>query len=64
MTFEIDGVLTATYEHNPDPNKEQYLYNVSVFHKTGMDMREHVLKIAAVQGSLPSLLLFDYAVYT
>lgn len=63
-TFEVDGVLAGVYEHKPDPAGYQYLYNISVFSKTDMSMGEHVLVMSAIQGSGPSLLLFDYAVYT
>ena len=64
ITFEVDGVLAGTYHHIPDSAQAQYLYNVSVFQKTDMSQQEHVLVMSAMQGSEPSLLLFDYAVYT
>ena len=65
ITFEVDGVYAGKYEHIPDLIQESYLYNVSVFQKTDMSpVQEHVLVMTAMQGSQPSLLLFDYAVYT
>lgn len=63
-TFEVDGAPAGEYKHTPNKTNEQYLYNVSVFSRTDMSMEEHVLVMSAMQGSAPSLLLFDYAVYT
>ncbi|EPT00090.1 hypothetical protein FOMPIDRAFT_1123150 [Fomitopsis schrenkii] len=63
-SFELDGAIAGTYEHDPAPSQGPFLYNISVFSKTELSMAEHTLVMTAVQGSEPSLLLFDYAVYT
>lgn len=51
-------------QHTPDPSEEQYLYNRTVFSRTDLSNAEHTLVMTAVQGSQPSVLLFDWAVYT
>ena len=48
----------------PQPEQDQYLYNVLLWSETGLENIEHTLVISAAQGESPSLLLFDYAVYT
>ena len=63
-SFELDGTLAGRYEHIPDPTQQQYIYNVSMFQSTGLTFGEHTLMMMAMQGSEPSLLMFDYAVYT
>ena len=63
-SFELDGKLVHVYNHIPDPSQGPYLYNVSAFQQSNLEIAEHTLVMTAVQGSQPSLLLFDYAVYT
>lgn len=64
ISFELDGASAGTFPYNPDPSGPQYLYNQTVFSKTGLSDTDHTLVLAAVQGSDPSLLLFDWAIYT
>ncbi|EPT00117.1 hypothetical protein FOMPIDRAFT_1123161 [Fomitopsis schrenkii] len=63
-SFELDGALAGTYQHNPDPKEDQYLYNTAVFNKDDLSNTEHTLVITAENGPSPSLLLFDWAMYT
>lgn len=63
-SFELDGTIVGGYGHNPDPSQGPFLYNVSVFQKTDLSNAEHTLVMIAMQEPEPSLLLFDYAVYT
>ena len=64
ITFELDNQIAGTYSHFPSLGASEYEYNVTVFGKTGLDNTAHTLTMAAVQGSQPSLLLFDWAIYT
>ena len=64
VTFVLDDVIAGTYDHVPSPTASQYEYNVTAFSKTGLDNKDHSLVMTAVQGSMPSLLLFDWAMYT
>ena len=66
VSFELDGdaATTKPYEHIPDPSRGPYLYNITAFERTGLSIGEHTLVMTAIQGAKPSLLLFDYAVYT
>ena len=63
-SFELDGLPLGKFEHVPQPEQDQYLYNVLLWSETGLENIEHTLVISAAQGESPSLLLFDYAVYT
>ena len=64
VTFELDGALAGTYIHVPDSSASQYEYNVTAFSQTELNNEHHTLVMTAVQGSEPSLLLFDWAMYT
>lgn len=63
-SFELDGVPSGTFQHTPDANEDQYLYNVVVFSKVDLSHTNHTLVITAEMGSTESLLLFDWAMYT
>ncbi|EPT00112.1 hypothetical protein FOMPIDRAFT_1080825, partial [Fomitopsis schrenkii] len=63
-SFELDGLLLDTFKHPPQPIEDQYLYNVLLFSMSALVNTEHTLVMTAVQGESPSLLLFDYAIYT
>lgn len=63
-TFQLDGVAVGTYTHVPDSSASKYEYNVTAFSKTGLSNEHHTLVMTAVQGSKPSLLIFDWAMYT
>lgn len=63
MTFLMDGKQVGTYVHIPT-TADNYLYNVPVFSQTGLTNSLHVLTLEATEGTIPSLILFDYAIYT
>ena len=54
----------GTYQHIPNPKDDQYLYNIDVFSQDGLNNTEHTLVINVESGSMVSLLLFDWAIYT
>ena len=64
VTFELDDVFAGFYEHVPLPTASEFEYNVTAFSKTGLDNKDHSLVMTAAQGLMPSLLLFDWAMYT
>ncbi|KZT74171.1 hypothetical protein DAEQUDRAFT_761607 [Daedalea quercina L-15889] len=64
MSFELDGSLAGTFSHVPNPDAQQYLYNQTVFGKTGLSNTDHTLVMTAELGSEASVLLFDWAMYT
>lgn len=64
MQFELDGVRVDSFSHSPDNNREELLYNQTVFSTTGLAGTVHTLVMAAAPGSNTSLILFDWAEYT
>ncbi|EPT06111.1 hypothetical protein FOMPIDRAFT_9495, partial [Fomitopsis schrenkii] len=63
-SFELDGTPDVTYFHQPDGATDDFEYNVTVYSKTGLSNAKHTLVMTAEQGTSPSLLLFDWALYT
>ena len=64
ISFVMDGVATGTFVHVPDPDKESPDYNVTVYSETGLQQGEHTLVVTMMQDPSPSVLLFDWAMYT
>ncbi|KAK6977046.1 hypothetical protein R3P38DRAFT_2666925 [Favolaschia claudopus] len=58
--FSLDGTLAGSYTHNPDTSNNM-LYSVPMLSLEGLANIPHTL---VAQAQAPSLLLFDYAVYT
>ena len=63
LTFAIDGAQVGTFVHEPT-NSTLFDYNVPVYVNPELENLEHTLEIQAVGDSTPSLILFDYVVYT
>lgn len=63
-SFELDDAPAGTFQHTPNAQDDQYLYNVVVFNKVDLSNTNHTLVITAEMGSTESLLLFDWAMYT
>ena len=67
MNFELDGApeTSSSFSHSPTgANGPEYLYNQTVFSKTGLINTDHTLVMTAAPGSNPSVILFDWAEYT
>ena len=62
VTFFIDSQEAGYYAHPPAATAD-FIYNVPVFTQEGMDMTSHNLTIAS-RGDNPSLILFDYLIYS
>ncbi|KAI0722586.1 hypothetical protein C8Q76DRAFT_719274 [Earliella scabrosa] len=62
-SYIIDGETMGEYIHSPDASQDPVLYNVLVFHRTGLPNSPHTLIMSAT-GDTPSVILFDYALYT
>jgi hypothetical protein len=64
LTFTLDGKPAGKYFHAPDASNN-IAYNVSLFSQAGLANGAHYLTATATPGpTLPSLFMFDYAVYT
>lgn len=64
VTFAMDGATSGTFVHTPDPEKETPDYNFTIYSKTGLQNGEHMLVMTMMQDSGPSVLMFDWAIYT
>ena len=64
VSFTMDGVAAGTFVHAPDPEKVSPDYNVTIYSETGLQNAEHTLVITMMQDLNPSVLLFDWAMYT
>ncbi|TFY65485.1 hypothetical protein EVJ58_g1953 [Rhodofomes roseus] len=62
ISFEMDGAPAGHYVHTP--NKGNFEYNVTVYSVAGLSNEQHTLIMTAAQGTSPSLVLFDWAMYT
>ncbi|KAL1951072.1 hypothetical protein VTO73DRAFT_221 [Trametes versicolor] len=63
LTFSLDGEIVGHYSHLPDPSGPDLMYNVAVYSNHSLPYGDHTLVISA-EGKGPSLVLFDYVVYT
>ncbi|KAI0652613.1 hypothetical protein C8Q79DRAFT_111415 [Trametes meyenii] len=63
LTFSLDGMLVGNFFHQPEVNADPLVYNVTVYANTSLSHSPHTLVISA-SGVAPSLVLFDYIVYT
>ncbi len=64
LTFSIDGARVGTFTHTPSSSME-FDYNTPVHSSTDLNMnQEHTLVIQTVGDISPSLILFDYVIYT
>ncbi len=64
LTFVLDGSLVGLYQHTPT-DTTLFDYNIPVYTNRSLQNEEHQLVIQA-SGAMqsPSLILFDYVVYT
>jgi hypothetical protein len=63
VTFTLDGAPAKPFFHAPD-SSSTILYNTSVFVQDGLQNVPHQLVMTPTGGSVSSLFLFDYAMYT
>lgn len=64
ISFNMDGEAAGTFVHAPDPEKESPDYNATIYNETRLQNAEHTLVITMMQDPNPSVLLFDWAMYT
>ncbi|KAI0365392.1 hypothetical protein BV20DRAFT_757191 [Pilatotrama ljubarskyi] len=62
LSFTLDDAPAGSYSHFPD-SAHGILYGVPVFSNASIPPGRHTLKIVA-GGPTPSLILFDYIIYT
>ncbi|RPD64700.1 hypothetical protein L226DRAFT_37444 [Lentinus tigrinus ALCF2SS1-7] len=63
LTFTIDGARVGSFFHAPSSGTD-FDYNIPVHVSTDLKNQEHTLVVQAVGDASPSLILFDYVVYT
>ncbi|KAI0754139.1 hypothetical protein C8Q80DRAFT_1067193, partial [Daedaleopsis nitida] len=64
LSFILDGEDThRPYVHSPTSSTD-YEYDVNIFTQENLENTDHVLEIHGVGDTTPSLVLFDYAIYT
>lgn len=63
ISFYVDGKLSGNFTYTP-PGDDSFLYNITLFSKTGLDSGFHTFMLQNGGGSVPSLVLFDYMVYS
>lgn len=62
-TFSIDGDFVGSYQHKPD-GSQNISYQVPVYTNTSLANEAHEFIIHIPRGSTPTLVLFDYVIYT
>ncbi|KAI0370454.1 hypothetical protein BV20DRAFT_913691, partial [Pilatotrama ljubarskyi] len=63
LSFTLDGAPAGSYTHLPDDQAHTIMYDVLVFSNASMPAGWHKLNVVA-GGPTPSLILFDYIIYT
>ncbi|KAJ6476366.1 hypothetical protein C8R45DRAFT_834004, partial [Mycena sanguinolenta] len=61
LTFSLDGAFAGSYTHIPDPTTSTFLYSVPMLAMADLSNTTHTL---IAEAQVPSLLIFDYAMYT
>ncbi|KAJ6457590.1 hypothetical protein C8R45DRAFT_844235 [Mycena sanguinolenta] len=61
LTFSLDGAFAGSYTHIPDPTTSTFLYSVPMLAMADLNNITHTL---IAEAQIPSLLIFDYAMYT
>lgn len=64
VSFTLDGAASGRFVHVPHPKTEELEYNVTIYNKTELENAEHTLVMTVMQDPNPSVLLFDWAMYT
>ena len=67
ISFELDGKQAENFTHSPDESY-LYYYNVTIFHRLGLEDTLHTLRMSAIpqadNDAPSSIFLFDWAEYT
>lgn len=61
--FLIDGVVVSEFRHEAEDTAE-YFYNTPVYTNTSLSNEEHHFTVLIDSTDRPTLILFDYLVYT
>jgi hypothetical protein len=62
--FTVDGATESPFQHKPDQDSKDILYDQRVFSKTGLANKKHDIKISTSGLNFGVFLNFDYAIYT
>ncbi|KAI0717145.1 hypothetical protein C8Q76DRAFT_571098, partial [Earliella scabrosa] len=63
LEFRVDGVLDGNFAHAPNSSPDLE-YHVLVYSNENLSDSVHTLEIRTVVDQFPSLVLFDYVIYT
>jgi len=63
LTFILDDIVDQHFLWMPN-GQSTFLYNVSVYAKTGLSHGLHTLQMVTQNGTQDETILFDYAIYT
>lgn len=63
FNITLDGQPAGDFNHNPIGNGE-FEYDALVYSTEGLPNQNHTVSLSSDGESQPSLLLFDYAIYT
>ncbi|OJT04529.1 hypothetical protein TRAPUB_4799 [Trametes pubescens] len=64
LVFTLDGAAVGYYEHIPDPNGPELIYQVPVYVNESLRDGNHTLVVSAQNTTTQSVILFDYIIYT
>ena len=62
ISFALDGETVGNFLHNPDSSSD-FLYNQLVYANASLSVSHHTLVMSA-SGRSPSVIVFDYLLYT
>ncbi|CDO75240.1 hypothetical protein BN946_scf185036.g4 [Trametes cinnabarina] len=63
LTFSLDNELVGAFLHEPVPNRNSVMFQQAVYVNESLDDENHSFEIR-MNGPTPSLILFDFIVYT
>ena len=63
LSFQLDDAHPVGFEHQPDPSKTGFDYNVLAYSQAGLVNTAHTLVVETTPFNA-SLVLFDYVLYT
>lgn len=63
LSITVDGLSATPFVFTPS-GADDYVYNALVYSSLNMQLQDHIVLLSSRGDQSPSLLLFDYAVYT
>lgn len=63
MSVTLDGQAGTPFLFTPS-GTNSYEYNALVYHSSNLPLGDHIVLLSSRDDSSPTLLMFDYAIYT